>query len=84
MTDGSIELIMTIEFTIDELRQHLRSGIVRGGAEEILHQEARKIMEKHRKAMIDDLDKLITSFSVHCVSDPVTGISKIKITLPDA
>jgi aspartate/methionine/tyrosine aminotransferase len=75
---------MNIEFEIDDFRGALRSSIVQRGAEEMLHQECHKVLEKHRKAMIEELDKVISSFTVHCIREPQTAITKVKITLPDA
>lgn len=75
---------MTTEFEIDDFRAKIHESLFKSGIEELLAQECHTIMQKHRKAMVQELDDLITRFTVMCLTEPYTSIVKIKITTPDA
>jgi hypothetical protein len=74
---------MRVEITLDELNLKLRDRFFDSMAREAIEKEFRKVTDKHKEAMMKEMDELIASITVNLHENHQEMIRSIVISTPE-
>jgi hypothetical protein len=74
---------MKIEIDIDELRLKTNHALAKGLVIEAIRQEVDKIKQRHRSALIQEVDEFLGSVVIRMNQEYHNALSKITITTPE-
>lgn len=73
---------MKIEFKVDNIRAFCRTQITLHGFERVMEQELHHVIDKHRKAAIEEIQKLCVNVAISNDFDQLGSILTITTNEP--
>lgn len=74
---------MKVEINIDELRLKTNHALAKGLVIEAISQEVDKIKQRHRSALIQEVDEFLGSVVIRMNQEYHNALLKITITTPE-